>query len=174
MTWMRPGPAGHQRWRKRSDGAPAKIEISGVPGGGGGVLAGGIVSDVEIALRDERSEAGERAFPEADAIDASGSFRRGGDAPGFFAADAAIDPDGAEFFAERADQLRFEIAADAFGFVLADAETDGRARGIAFDADAIGRDVSAARIRRTFLRSQCCVSSVRLSAESAVRLGKWK
>src|SRR5579863_7484773 len=26
-----PGPAGLQRWRKRADGAPAKIEISGTP-----------------------------------------------------------------------------------------------------------------------------------------------
>ena len=150
-----PGPAGTSASRKRSDGAPAKNVIERRAERRRGMLAGGIVSGVEIALRDASTRSRRMNLPRnGSRLATSGRFCRGRDSPSFFAADAAIDPDSAEFLAQRADQLRFEIAGDAFGFVVADAEADRRARGIAFDGDADAARCRPAPIRRMFRRTQ--------------------
>src|SRR4051794_29738054 len=56
------GPALQElfRWRSREKGNQR------CPAGGGGVLAGGIVACVKIALGDDRGKAGEGAFPVAN------------------------------------------------------------------------------------------------------------
>src|SRR5579863_3751509 len=105
------------------------------------MLARGIVSRVEIALRDDRSEACERTFPKADAVHPSGRVGSSSDPPGFLATDAAIDPDGSKFFAELVNQLGFEIATDAFGVVFAHAQADSGARRVSLHWYGIGRDV---------------------------------
>ena len=131
MIRICPGPCGDQRWRKRSEAAPAKMVISGVP-----VAAAACcprnrsrrrdrIGDDEAKPAKEPSQKRMRSMhPEASAAAVTRTV---------LAACSAIDPDGAEIFAEGPDQSRFEIAVDALGFVVADAEADGCARGIAFD-----------------------------------------
>ncbi len=133
-----PGPCGDQRCAKAFGGRAREDRDQRYAGRGGGVLSGGIVAGVEIALRDEGGEAGEGAFPEADAIDASGSFGRGGDAGGFLPPTPRSIQMVRNFSPRARMQLRFEIAVDALGFVVADAEAYGRARGVAFDRDSRG------------------------------------
>ena len=62
MTWAC-GPAGRQRSNMRGAGKPAKMLISGHAGGGGHVLAGGIVTDVEAAAGDDRRRSRRRSRP---------------------------------------------------------------------------------------------------------------
>ena len=111
-----------------------------------GVLSGGIVSSIEIALRDQRGESGERALPEPYTVAASGSCSRAGDTPRFLPSNPAIEPDSMEFAAESTDDLRFEVAANAFRFILADAETDRCAWSVSLDTDCVRRDVRLARL----------------------------
>ncbi len=87
------------------------------------MLAGGIVTDVEITLRDGGGEGGKGA---AKGVDASGSSAGdgAGDALGLFAASAFVNQDVSAAGGER-DELLFEGIGNPLRRVLTDAKAHG-------------------------------------------------
>ena len=114
------GPSGAEDFGRRS----GKDGDEGNTGGGSGVLAGGVVTGVEIALSNEGNESGEGTFVEADPVRYSRRFDGCCDAARFFASGPAINVKGGVAPAQMSDEVGFECAGYAFGFVLTDAEAD--------------------------------------------------
>jgi len=105
-------------------------------------LSGRVITHVDVAPGDHRSESRERSFPESN-FDPR-RIHSGGNALRLFPARPSVNPNGPVPFANEAQETRLEIAADALRLVLADPEAHRRDRPLTLNRHMWRRDVRLA------------------------------
>src|SRR4051794_9667471 len=106
------------------------------------MLACRIIACVQIALRNDRGEACERAFPEPNPLRRTGRLHSRRDPKRFLASCAAIDPYCPVSFCKRPNQTGFEIPADPLCLVSPNPETNGRPRPLTRNFDPLRGNIS--------------------------------